>query len=62
MLEEIVLACPYCGESFATLVDCSAGDQRYVEDCQVCCRPIEITINVAEDGKLTGVDTSRDDE
>lgn len=32
--------CAYCGEINATTVDPSAGRrQEYVEDCQVCCRP-----------------------
>lgn len=42
--------CPYCGETIELLVDDSAGDQRYIEDCQVCCRPIEITVRIDEDG------------
>lgn len=44
------IQCPYCGETITVFVDDSAGDQQYVEDCQVCCRPIEIRVNVAEDG------------
>jgi hypothetical protein len=38
--------CPYCGESFQTLADYSAGSAVYIEDCQVCCQPIEITLGV----------------
>jgi len=44
MLEEITVSCPYCGESFETTVDLSAGDQNYIEDCFVCCRPIQFDI------------------
>ncbi|SFQ05165.1 CPXCG motif-containing cysteine-rich protein [Pseudomonas borbori] len=40
MLESQVYQCPYCGESAETLLDLSAGDQQYIEDCPVCCRPI----------------------
>jgi len=40
--------CPYCGESLDLAVDASAGAQRYVEDCAVCCRPIEVEIDVDE--------------
>ena len=32
MLELVTIDCPYCGESFATQVDLSAGSQHYVED------------------------------
>ena len=30
--------CPYCGERINLVLDTSAGAQRYIEDCQVCCR------------------------
>ena len=62
MLELITLDCPYCGESFATTVDLSAGSQRYIEDCAVCCRPIEVTLRVGDDDELLGVDTATDRE
>lgn len=62
MLEEVDLHCPYCGEAFTALVDCSAGDQHYVEDCQVCCRPIEIRVHLDGQGDLDGVETFRDDD
>lgn len=51
MLIPAVLPCPYCGERIEILVDTSAGDQRYVEDCQVCCRPIEIAVAIGADGE-----------
>lgn len=41
------IACPYCGETITVLVDDSLPEQSYVEDCQVCCRPI--VIDIAED-------------
>jgi hypothetical protein len=42
MLPLVDIHCPYCGEQISVAVDDSAGEQSYVEDCQVCCRPIEI--------------------
>ena len=33
------------------LLDLSAGSQRYVEDCEVCCNPIEVSY-LAEDGMV----------
>ncbi|WP_432473587.1 CPXCG motif-containing cysteine-rich protein [Amphritea sp. HPY] len=36
--------CPYCGEAIEIEVDCSAGDQEYIEDCQVCCCPIQLSV------------------
>lgn len=42
--------CPYCGESIALAIDDSAGEQAYIEDCQVCCRPIEVAVSFDGDG------------
>ena len=41
--------CPYCGEKISMLLDLSAGSQRYVEDCEVCYSPIEISYDVEDD-------------
>jgi hypothetical protein len=62
MLESTILHCPYCGESFETTIDCSAGSQAYVEDCAICCRPIEVRVRVSEDNELLDVVTSTDRE
>ena len=43
LMEEQVY-CPYCGEPLVVLIDPSQGDHQYVEDCQVCCRPIEFLV------------------
>ncbi|UTW05152.1 CPXCG motif-containing cysteine-rich protein [Amphritea atlantica] len=45
-LETISRSCPYCGEPIELLVDCTAGDQQYFEDCQVCCKPISVDLKV----------------
>lgn len=60
MLEFVVVHCPYCGEAFETSVDLSGGSQRYVEDCAVCCKPIEVLLRVGEDGELLDVSTATD--
>jgi Cysteine-rich CPXCG len=46
--------CPYCGEPIQVRVDVSAGTHSYVEDCQVCCKPMMITVAVTE-GELSEV-------
>jgi hypothetical protein len=44
---EIESSCPYCGESITLSVDVTAGRrQTYVEDCWVCCRPMDILVTV----------------
>jgi hypothetical protein len=55
----VTVQCPYCGESFETAVDPSAGSFRYVEDCQVCCQPIELAGEVDEAGTLISVTAAR---
>ncbi len=49
-LSEQPLDCPYCGESISVVVDHSVGEQEYVEDCQVCCRPMVLSIAIDVDG------------
>ncbi len=51
MMQDVVgTQCPYCNESIQLLVDCSVPQQEYIEDCQVCCRPIQIVVLIDEDG------------
>jgi hypothetical protein len=59
--EFVAVQCPYCGESFDTTVDVSAGSFSYVEDCQVCCQPIELTSEMNDEGAFVGVIASRTD-
>jgi hypothetical protein len=51
-ISEKQLSCPYCGEPITLLVDGSLPDQNYVEDCQVCCRPIALDVSVDADGDV----------
>lgn len=44
------IQCPYCGEVIEVFIDCSVEQQNYIEDCQVCCRPIEFNLSVDIDG------------
>lgn len=55
------VTCPYCGESIELLIDDSAAEQDYYEDCSVCCRPIRIRQTVGSDGGCEVV-VLRDDE
>ena len=52
VVSEQPLSCPYCGEDITVLVDQSLPDQEYVEDCQVCCRPIVLRVSVETDGEV----------
>ena len=50
MLPAIDIACPYCGEWITVFIDGSAGGQQYIEDCQVCCRPIQMQVSLDDEG------------
>ena len=50
---ETHIECPYCGERLSILVDTSDAGNEYIEDCQVCCRPIVVNAVVGSDGALT---------
>ncbi len=39
---EYFFQCPYCWQIVSMLVDTSTSAEEYVEDCEVCCNPIEI--------------------
>ncbi|GAB1596773.1 CPXCG motif-containing cysteine-rich protein [Lysobacter claricitrinus] len=49
MLSTREVSCPYCGEPIDLVLDSSGGSQRYIEDCQVCCRPITVLLEVHGD-------------
>jgi hypothetical protein len=57
--EFVELQCPWCGEAYGSQVDLTDRSRCYIEDCQVCCQPIEITLDVNEDGVLLNVQTTR---
>ena len=44
--------CPYCGEQYEATLDLSAGSFSYVEDCQICCQPIELSGTIDAAGTL----------
>lgn len=51
---EAYFRCPYCAEIVSVLVDLTAPDEAYVEDCEVCCRPM--TLRVVRQGSRVRVE------
>ena len=53
MLE--LIQCPYCGEpgELADVDEAETGTQEFVQDCDVCCHPINICVVVNADGEMT---------
>lgn len=50
-LVEVAVQCPYCWEEITLLIDASIEMQDYVEDCEVCCRPIDFIVEVDDQGR-----------
>lgn len=51
-LEQREIDCPYCGESIDVFIDTSELPQQYIEDCQVCCRPINFDVSEDFEGDM----------
>ena len=49
MQKEYYFTCPYCWQQISMLLDLSVSSQAYVEDCEVCCNPIEVYYEVLEE-------------
>ena len=47
-MEEHFFQCPHCWEDISMLIDYSVPHQSYIEDCEVCCNPIQITATISE--------------
>jgi hypothetical protein len=59
-IEEKPLYCPYCGEPISLLVDSSEAGESYIEDCQVCCQPIVISVSI--EGEALSISAKTENE
>jgi hypothetical protein len=56
--DAVWVECPYCGEEVEMLIDVGGGEtQEYVEDCEVCCRPWSVRVELGEEGASVEVTT-----
>ena len=55
MTDSVSLSCPHCGESFSLALDLSEGSAEFTVDCEVCCRPMKVTVRIS-DGEIEGLD------
>jgi len=61
MNEESEIFCPYCGEINFIEIDLTSGNsQSFIQDCEVCCRPIDVIVNIDRDGNVN-VDVKNDE-
>ena len=59
---EAECSCPYCGEPISLWLDEGGGNsQSYIEDCAVCCRPMQVYVYLDEDGNASASVQRQDD-
>ena len=54
---EYFFTCPYCWQEISVVLELSVARQKYVEDCEVCCKPIELVYTV-EDGEVAAFEAN----
>jgi transcription elongation factor Elf1 len=52
-MEEHFFQCPHCWEEISMLIDLSVSRQSYIEDCEICCNPIQLTVTI-QNGEIAG--------
>ena len=57
----VSIQCPWCGERLDVRVDVTAGEREYIDDCEVCCRPMELAVELDERGALAALRVRRQD-
>jgi transposase-like protein len=55
MRETESIQCPFCGQECTVPIDTGVRSQRFITDCEVCCRPFEVVAE-CEDGEVVSVD------
>jgi transcription elongation factor Elf1 len=45
-MDEHFFQCPYCWEQISMLIDSSQSQQVYIEDCEICCNPIQLSVTI----------------
>jgi hypothetical protein len=53
----VQVVCPNCGEEFELSIDASEGDTELITDCEICCRPMTVTVRV-RNGEIESVDVA----
>ncbi len=49
------IQCPHCGQGFDLVVDTSTPSQRFTTDCEICCRPFEVSVE-CEPGEILSIE------
>jgi len=57
LIAQTEVVCPHCGEVFPLQIDTSETEQSLIEDCTVCCRPIQLSVR-CRPGEIVDVNCS----
>lgn len=60
MQDGVSIECPHCGESFFLALDASEGTAQFTVDCEVCCRPMNVSVRFSDDGELETLDVTEE--
>ncbi|MGA2177229.1 MAG: CPXCG motif-containing cysteine-rich protein [Verrucomicrobiota bacterium] len=44
MQESGSVQCPFCGQRFDLAIETSQAEQQFIVDCEVCCRPLRVSV------------------
>ncbi len=61
LLDSAMIACPYCGETIELAIEPGMAEQEFIEDCHVCCRPIQLYLQEDAQGQFTVVPRHEDE-
>jgi hypothetical protein len=46
------VVCPYCAQAVEVTLDPGSGaTQSYIEDCEICCRPWQVSVTYDQNGR-----------
>lgn len=59
--QDYPFSCPYCGVDLSVRLEPGGGrKQAFVQDCEVCCRPIQIQVEFSQ-GEVESFSAGTDD-
>jgi hypothetical protein len=62
MLDSVDVTCPYCGEAFEALIEPGDAGSAYIQDCEICCNPIQFHLEATADAAAPTVTVAPADE
>jgi transcription elongation factor Elf1 len=60
MQDALAIECPHCGQTFSLVLDTSEGSAQFTADCEICCRPMTVSVRINDDGELEAVEVAEE--